>query len=506
MSGHGRGKRGTSNQGGLEMTPTRYQLRFLHHKRLTLEEQIEQYQHMHKNSETDWDLGVIPWYGWRMQLMKHLLYASEYFNGEPLSDDVLDLVNDSMLNAKVDIRKLPTHADEIRLMQQIKRILDEEGCEIIQSIFDRTLLRLDVKDDTVARRDPLRNPEKYTQEWKSRIYLDTNVYFHCRVLCESLKILLARKILNEELLQFITLHACECIATNPLCAQDYFFIRRLKVSRDDLQIIIYNFWEWQYLQRNQEYRKMLAAYPFRNDGSATIVIAEQLDLFEHFELSEVDLTENLQTAGHYKCLNRYVRSCITRFGVKPTWRIFGYTSEVILRRMIQGSFRYYERESPTRINFKKEKIFACSHTPSECWRFKNSRPSPFPNTLSIRTCDPSCWQKKSKTEIGRIHEVIHRSRPKIRKEGLRRMLGLLIWDYCQQHNVKSVESAIKAVTTVIFPEKNPGWEPSDVNEAKDGETWDDYRLRLLDERQLYHDYEEACRCIEAVEFLPKRKV
>ena len=86
------------------------------------------------------------------------------------------------------------------------------------------------------------------------------------------------------------------------------------------------------------------------------------------------------------------------------------------------------------------------------------------------------------------------------------MLGLWIWDYCQAHKGigMSVSNAIQAVKATHFPKENPNWKPNGRNESKDGETWASYRERLLDERQLYLDYQEACRCVEAGEFLAKR--
>jgi len=61
------------------------------------------------------------------------------------------------------------------------------------------------------------------------------------------------------------------------------------------------------------------------------------------------------------------------------------------------------------------------------------------------TCVPECLVAMQNQGETAYHKVLNEELPRIRKEGLHRMIGLWLWDYfCNEHGVRATE-AIRAL-------------------------------------------------------------
>ncbi len=486
------------------MALTRYQRRFLHHVPLTSVDQQDLYRQRHNDLEAAWSLGCIPWYGWRMPILKAISDAGTKYMDEGMPDHILDTVNEAMLDVKVDTFRLPTERDKNDLTAYLSGIVYDEDFSGITNLFETFIEGNDLRLSPIQPTNTHIGRSVDTEEMISK--REKYFYFQCSVLLQVLKRLSQSLNTDKEYLRFIACYACIRIASAPLHAPSIYSDCRISIDDTNATVPLFDFWSFQYLQRNKRYLKLLSKFSEFIEDSDNWIIVPRHDFFEYFDLSPIDVAEYSSNAADAKRYNSLIQKCIETFGYKPTWPIHGYTSNQILPRMISGIFRTHERETPIRTSYCETNIFACSHDPTSCKRFKNRDDVSNSTAMNIRVCDPECLEKISRIESERLRRIVHKERPKIRCEGLRRMLGLWIWDYCQAHKGigMSVSNAIQAVKATHFPKENPNWKPNGRNESKDGETWASYRERLLDERQLYLDYQEACRCVEAGEFLAKR--
>lgn len=81
------------------------------------------------------------------------------------------------------------------------------------------------------------------------------------------------------------------------------------------------------------------------------------------------------------------------------------------------------------------------------------------------------------------------------------MLGLWLWDYCQEH-ASYPAGAMRVLVERHFPESHPQWQSPDSGTGKNLD-WYDFREITTAQPTLYADYQDACRCIEAAKFLPR---
>ncbi len=483
------------------MERTRYHRRFV--KLIKPEPEAQQilYQNMYCNIEAALSIGILPWYGWRMQVLKSIYDAWICNNQSCIPDYIIDHVNDAMREVSVNAFKYPDIRSIEKLLEFAKQILfDHEYHNLVNLFESNTTTRFAyVKTSLHKQCDVNANADQHSAE----IYKSC-LHYNCSILLNVLENTVNIFELKQEEIRLITYYSCECILREPLYTPKFNTLCRLGIDDTNKTVAVYDFWSWQYRQRNSGYKNFLLKFSEFVGDSPKWIIVPRYDLFEYYELSHVVILEYSPRANAYKTLNALIDECIKRYDYKPTWPIHDYTSDYILHRMISGKFRFYERETPLRMSYCDKNVFACSHNPMDCKRFKNRHVPSSQGVMHIGVCDPECLEKISRIESERLRRIVHKKRPKIRCEGLRRMLGLWIWDYCQAHKGKSVQNAIQAVTATHFPEENPHWKQNEHNESKDGEVWASYRERLLDERQLYHDYQEACRCVEAGEFLAKR--
>jgi hypothetical protein len=457
---------------------------------------------MHNDLEAAWALSCIPWYGWRMPILKAISDAGTKYLDGGIPDHILDAVNESMLNINVDIFRPQTEQNKDNLLKFVSEFVSKDDIATIENFFNDAIKSEYSRESCTNAAEENRGEHQYAEKPISN--RTKHLYFHCSLLLKVLKSL-SQHIENEKYyIGFVSYFACMRIAMAQLHAPTIYYDRRIGIDDTNATVPLFDFWSYQYLQRNKRYLRMLSKFSGYIGASPNWEVVPRYDLFEYFYLEQVDIAKGSRNAAQLETYNALVAECIRKFGYNPTWPIYGYTSDMILPRMISGTFRVHERETPLRISYCDDTIFACSHEPMNCRRSLNVNRKSQTDVSDMLICDPKCLEKISRVESARLRRIVHKSRPKIRNEGLRRMLGLWVWDFLQIHKEKSVPNAIQAVTAAHFPEENPNWKPNGHNESKDGETWASYRERLLDERQLYHDYQEACRCVEAGEFLAKR--
>lgn len=170
--------------------------------------------------------------------------------------------------------------------------------------------------------------------------------------------------------------------------------------------------------------------------------------------------------------------------------------------MLSGKFRYWERETPPAKVSREMDFHLCLRNADLCTHENRITQLATDGKHQFKVCAPECIVAIKEQEQNIYQEAVNEERARIRPEAIHRMIGLWLWDYCQEHNVKPAV-AIYALKKNHFPESNPGWNalrPSEVEKSTD---WYDYREKTTATPTLYADYQDACRCIEAAKFLPR---
>ena len=289
----------------------------------------------------------------------------------------------------------------------------------------------------------------------------------------------------------------------------FFAIDRIKADRNTISPEIYKFWSWQYTYRNEEYQKLrqpLEKFLFK---SSQILIP--VPIATHTEYCAVFPRTFKGQFGIFEILfpeyDTSIAAVIEKFDHYPAWSISGYTSDFILERMLKGEFRYWERQTPQPKVSREKELILCPRNAALCNRDDRITTVVMDGTTSIVTCAPECIVSMIEQKQNGYQSIINEERHRIRPEAIHRMIGLWLWDYCHEYEVKPAK-AMRVLKARHFPEENPEWDASRVDEAKDNPqyvNWYDYRELAVATPALYADYQDACRCIEAAKFLPRQR-
>ncbi|MDE7372413.1 MAG: hypothetical protein K2N07_11885 [Desulfovibrio sp.] len=267
---------------------------------------------------------------------------------------------------------------------------------------------------------------------------------------------------------------------------------------------IYSFWSWQYTYRNAEYRKLRAVLEPFLQGSDAVSIMPRLPVSNLKEYQTI--TGRLETGGClaqelFATCNQAIDAMVEKFGYYPAWPIIDYTSDFIVGRMLAGEFRYWERESPPPLVNREEQFQLCPREAAQCTLEGRK-------VLDVRDgqgvpplCAAECVAALQQEEQRLYRAALNEERGRIRAEPLHRMLGLWLWDHCQEYGATPAE-AMRALEERHFPESNPHWQPPETGTGKNLD-WYDFRELTTARPTLYADYQDACRCIEAAKFLPR---
>lgn len=267
---------------------------------------------------------------------------------------------------------------------------------------------------------------------------------------------------------------------------------------------IYNFWIWQYTYRNAEYRKLRAVLePFLH-GLDAVSIMPRLPLSN---LKEYQTITGRLGAGDgpapklFSSCNQAIDAMVEKFGYYPAWPIVDYTSDFIVGRMLAGEFRYWERESPPPLVNREEQFQLCPRDAARCTQEGRKVRAGGDSHGALPLCAAECVAAVQQEEQRLYRAALNEERGRIRAEPLHRMLGLWLWDYCQEHGATPAE-AMRALEERHFPESNSQWQPTETGTGKNLD-WYDFRELTTARPTLYADYQDACRCIEAAKFLPR---
>ena len=199
--------------------------------------------------------------------------------------------------------------------------------------------------------------------------------------------------------------------------------------------------------------------------------------------------------------NQAIDAIVEKFGYFPAWPIVDYTSEFILDRMLSGQFHYWERESPPPLVNHEGRFQLCPRDAARCALERRKTQAASDGKRQLPLCSPDCLAAVQQEEQRLYRTALNEERGRIRAEPLHRMLGLWLWDHCREHATTPVE-VMRALEERHFPETNPHWQPLECGTGKNLD-WYDFRELTIARPTLYADYQDACRCIEAVKFLPR---
>lgn len=451
-----------------------------------------------------WSLGVIPWGSWRLPFQKRVLRLLH----EALPADAPRLyaaINTALATAQGDFLSPPTEADKQNLVRRVGELCEGESAahlvRQIQAVTPRQAVFVSGVLDVLLRR--------VSGRYRSQLRQRESAYYAClshfRVLDRFLE-RLAPTLGGES--QAIR----NCVAL--ICWQALFDAepepvqlfpeKRLMAEQRHISGEIYNFWSWQYTYRNAEYRKLRAVLePFLH-GSDAVSIMPRLPVSN---LKEYQTITGRLGAGDgpapklFSACNQAIDAMVEKFGYYPAWPIVDYTTDFIVGRMLAGEFHYWERESPPPLVNRGEQFQLCPRDAAQCTlegrKVLDARDGHGEPPLCAAECVAAVQQEEQRLYRAALNE----ERGRIRAEPLHRMLGLWLWDHCQEYGVTPAE-AMRALGERHFPESNPHWQPPESGTGKNLD-WYDFRELSTARPTLYADYQDACRCIEAAKFLPR---
>ena len=169
--------------------------------------------------------------------------------------------------------------------------------------------------------------------------------------------------------------------------------------------------------------------------------------------------------------------------------------------MLSGQFRYWGRENPPPLVGRKEQFRLCPRDASRCMVEGRKVQEVRDEQGGPPRCAAECVADVQQEEQRLYRAALNEERGRIRAEPLHRMLGIWLWDHCQEYGTTPAE-AMRALEKRHFPESNSHWQPTETGTGKNLD-WYDFRELTTARPTLYADYQDACRCIEAAKFLPR---
>ena len=455
------------------------------------------------NDQMAWSLGIIPWRAWRYPFQKSMLqYLQTHCPQE--AERVYGAVNTALATAHGDYFSLPAECDRNNLLETVRAFCSEKAAEHIahqvHSVRPNSpvlgIAALEILLQRISKRRKIRRHAQHVA------YLSH--FLHFRVLNEFLK-QTARLVSKNDarIRNLIALSAFDILFSVPLEAPHFFTEKRIKADPGSMSPEIYNFWSWQYTYRNADYQKLRLPLEkfFRQSG----IVFANIPVMNHKEY----LTAYKCLAGEYNTFgilfpehDAAINATIEKFDYYPSWPIADYTSDFILGRMLSGKFRYWERETPPPKVSREKDFHLCLRNAALC-SYENRITQPATDGKNyFEVCSPECIVAVKEQEQLIYQDAVNEERSRIRPEAIHRMIGLWLWDYCQEHSVKPAV-AMRALKQKHFPASNPGWNDLRPPEAERETDWYDYREKTTATPTLYADYQDACHCIGGAKFLPK---
>lgn len=333
---------------------------------------------------------------------------------------------------------------------------------------------------------------------------------HCRVINTFLRTLFSfRNVLGKQkLMDAIVTHTIYAVQHSSIASPQLFASQRITADLENISPVVYTFWSWQYTYRNSEYQNLRQPLEaFVRGGPPEFGMMPVANINEYEVIYSRPTNASRMLGMMFPEYDAAINNTLKRFGCLPAWPLADYTSDFILRRMLTGTFTYWERESPQPHLNSMEAFNGCLRNPELCQHSQRSTIPARNSEASVAICAPECVMTQQEQECTALHGIIKEERARMRQEGIHRMIGLWLWDYCQGHGAKPAD-AIRALRDRHFPPENPAWDhtkiPELANNPANGD-WYAYRERTTDTPVLYADYQDACRCIAAAKVLPRER-
>lgn len=453
------------------------------------------------NDQMAWGLGVIPWRAWRRPFQKAML---QYLQTHCPQDaaHAYEVVNTALATAHGDYFSLPVTRDRENLIDTVRSFCSEKAAEHIVRQIHSIRPNPPFLGTAILER-LLQSISQKRKVARSAQYIAYLSYFlHFRVLNEFFK-QAALSFTDAKIKDIVALSAFDILLSVPLEAPHFFTEKRLKADPSSMSPEIFNFWSWQYTYRNEEYQKL--RMPLVKFYRQSAIVFANIPVANHKEYQ----TAYARLVGESDILGMMfpeydaaVNTIIEKFDCYPSWPIAGYTSDFILGRMLSGKFRYWERETPPHKVSREMEFHLCLRNAASCtYEHRITQPAT-DGKNHFEVCAPECIVAVKEQEQGIYQEAVNQERSRIRPEAIHRMIGLWLWDYCREYDVKPA-AAIRALKEKHFPESNPNWNAMQSSGAEKNADWYDYREKTTATPTLYADYQDACRCIEVAKFLPR---
>ncbi|MGE4298874.1 MAG: hypothetical protein AB7E47_12655 [Desulfovibrionaceae bacterium] len=270
----------------------------------------------------DFSLGILPW-AWRERIINALRRASNEWQLPPSM--LTDLENITNL-LRVDI-------------QSRERILSYDN---LISLLNKLFGKDNAHHGILASLAPA--------DYSSGVFSEQEEQqaFRCCILVSLIKSV--DSALPKTLERSVKKNLYEALCQTIVDANDLFvdpIATKQALSDGDETLLRFYFWHWQYAQRNPIYKQ--AIEELRS-------LLESCQFWEKTKSTELEyrclLPINIKVqkphpyAYLFERIQRLMQGDLDQFKLLPTWPVSGYSSEVILSRIEDGSFAYYERQSP----------------------------------------------------------------------------------------------------------------------------------------------------------------
>ena len=461
------------------------------------------------NDQMGWSLGIIPWNSWRYPYQRAMLLALRKYCPQE-EEQIYDIICNALAIAQGDYLSLPSEEDRRALISTVQNFCSERVAKNIVSQITQLkekppFLHLDFLEKIlqfISKKRRLRKQVEFVTYH--------SIFLHFRIInnffrkCEHFK----RIDVSEKYKDIIALLTFEILWREPIQPPHFFTKHRICADKNTASPEIYNFWNWQYTYRNQNYKKIIT--PLEKFWMSNGIIFGNVEIATNKEYVSI-YSRNIGSTNFFgMCFPEYdnaISRSIEEFGYYPTWPITGYTSDFILGRILSGEFKYWERETPPAKVSQAKQFTLCLRNPYLC-----SNENRLVNTMTdgekqFYVCAPECLEAMKEKEQKTYHSVVNEERSRVRSEALHRMIGLWLWDYCQEHDVRPAE-AMRVLREKHFPESNPSWNASLVPELQtnpDNQDWYNFRMRITADSALHDDLSDAERCIDAAKFLPRQR-
>lgn len=409
------------------------------------------------NDQLAWSLGIIPWRAWRYPFQKAIL---QYLQTHCPKDAarVYDGVNTALATAHGDYFSLPAEQDRENLLETACTVCSEKAAEHIahqiRSVRPKPpFLGSLVLEKILQRVSKKRRMTRHADNVACLAHL-----LHFRILNNFFK--QAASLFMEhdaKIKDIVALSSVEILFSVPLEPPHFFTEKRIKGDSSNMSPEIYNFWNWQYTYRNEEYKKL--RMPLGKFLRQYAVVFANIPIANHkeYQTAYKRLVSESDTFGMlFPEYDTAVNAIIEKFDRYPSWPIADYTSDFILGRMLTGKFKYWERETPPSMVSREKEFHLCLRNAALCSYENRITQLATDGKNHFEVCAPECIVAVKEQEQKIYQEAVNEERSRIRPEAIHRMIGLWLWDYCREHSVKPAV-AMRALEKKHFPEKNPDW-------------------------------------------------